>query len=73
MEARYVTIIGVGSALLAIVVYDSVMAAVNDRATISWITAQWALRHTISVFCVGMALGIIIGHLFWYQNPMGKP
>jgi hypothetical protein len=56
-------------AFVLVVVYDSVAAALWKGATISEITAQWALRHTISVFVLGMALGILFGHLFWYQTP----
>jgi hypothetical protein len=73
MPLRYWTLFTFAACLIIFIVYDSVMAAVSGRNTLSWITAQWAIKHTISVFCVGMALGIIIGHLFFYQNPLGKP
>jgi hypothetical protein len=69
MPLRYVTLLVMAAVFVGIVVYDSVVAATDVRATISALTAQWALRHTISVFVLGMSLGILFGHLFWYQTP----
>lgn len=73
MPLRYWTLIIVGAFLVSFVVWDSIMAGVDGRATLSWITAQWAFKHTIGVFVLGMILGIILGHLLWWQNPLGVP
>lgn len=70
MAAHYWMLFVVGAALGAVIVADSIAAYKNVQLTFSAITAKWALRHTISVFVVGWALGLLCGHLFWFQIPV---
>lgn len=63
------TLIFIAATIVSIAVYDT-LVAVNrvDGDTISEITLAWAMRHPIAVMCLGMALGIVLGHLFWPQR-----
>lgn len=62
------TLIFMAVTLLAVIVYDT-LVAINkfDGDTISEITLAWAMKYPISVFCLGMGIGILFGHLFWPQ------
>lgn len=62
------TLIFMVAILVAVIVWDAVMALNGTMGdTISEITLGWAQRYPISVFCVGMGIGICFGHLFWPQ------
>lgn len=65
---RTTTLLFMAVILVAIIVFDTVVAT-NGIAgdTISEVTLGWAQKRPISVFCVGMGLGIVLGHLFWPQ------
>jgi hypothetical protein len=57
-----------GIVLLVIAVYDTIMATNKVSGdTISEITIRWAYGHPIAVLCFGLALGVLLGHLFWAQ------
>lgn len=62
------TLIFIAVVVISIAVYDTIMAVNNiEGDTISEITLAWAMKHPISVLCLGMALGTVIGHIFWPQ------
>jgi hypothetical protein len=69
MALRYWTLIVMAVALVGVIAYDSYVNWADSDATISHITAQWAIRHSFSVWCVAFALGVVVGHLFWWQSP----
>lgn len=68
MTTRVMTLLFIAFTIVSIAVYDT-LVAVNKTPgdTISEITLHWAVRQPISVFCLGAALGIVLGHLFWPQ------
>jgi uncharacterized membrane protein YciS (DUF1049 family) len=70
MAAHYWILFVFAFVAMVAVVADIIAAAKNVKLTFSWITAEWALRHTISVFVIGWALGLLCGHLFWFQIPV---
>jgi hypothetical protein len=53
---------------LTIVTVDAVMSGIDNRATISQIAAYWAHRHPVSLCVLMLALGMLLGHLFFYQT-----
>lgn len=68
ISSKTTTLIFMAVVLLAIVIYDSLVALNRIKGdTISEITLVWAMNHPISVFCLGVALGVVFGHLFWAQ------
>lgn len=73
MSSRTVTLIFMAIIIVAIAVYDT-LVAVNKIGgdTISEISLAWAMRHPIAVLMLGLAIGIILGHLFWPQFPKGE-
>lgn len=69
MSTKTLTLIFMATILVAIVVYDSTMATNGIKGdTISELAIRWAYTHPISVFCLGMAIGVVVGHLFWGQE-----
>jgi hypothetical protein len=70
MTTKTWTLIFMAAILVAIIVYDTVMATNGIKGdTISEITLRYAIKHPISIFCFGMGFGILFGHLFWPQYP----
>ena len=68
MLTRTMTLIFLAILVVAIAVYDTLVAVDKIPGnTISEITLAWAMKHPISVLMLGVALGIVIGHLFWPQ------
>jgi acid phosphatase family membrane protein YuiD len=68
MTTRIWTLIFMAITLVSIAVYDTMMAINDvDGDTISEITLKWAMGHPIAVVCFGIALGTLLGHLFWPQ------
>ena len=69
MTTRTLTLIFMAVVLVAIAVYDTIVAINGVPGdTISEITLAWARQHPIAVVCFGIALGILLGHLFWPQS-----
>lgn len=69
MTTKTLTLFFIAAILLAIIIYDTVMATNSIPGdTISEIVLAWAVKRPISVFCLGTGLGIVLGHLFWYQS-----
>jgi len=67
---KIVTIILMFSCAAALVVWD-VVAATNNVVgdTISETTLGFMQRYPVAGCGVGLALGVILGHLFWPQYP----
>jgi len=69
MSTRTWTLIFMAVVIVAIAVYDTIVAINGIPGdTISEITLAWGRRHPIAVLCLGLALGIVLGHLFWPQT-----
>lgn len=69
MLARYWVMFIAGGGAIGLIVADAIAAYKNVSLTFSAITAKWAIRHTASVLAIGLIIGAILGHLFWYQVP----
>ena len=70
MSPLTVTLLVILGALLILVVYDLHLYATGGyQATISYRALQAARREPIIPLLVGLALGILLGHLYWPQNP----
>ena len=68
MTTKTLTLLFIAFVLVLIAVYDTLMATNSFRGdTISEITLAWSRAHPIASVCFGMALGIVLGHLFWPQ------
>lgn len=69
MSTRTWTLIFMAIVIVAVAVYDTVVAVNGIPGdTISEITLAWGRRHPIAVLCLGMAIGIVLGHLLWSQE-----
>jgi hypothetical protein len=56
------------AALVGLIVWDVVVATNKDRGdTISEITLAASVQQPHSGFIVGLAFGILVGHLWWPQ------
>jgi len=69
LTTKTMTLIFMVIIIVIIAVYDTVVA-VNDISgdTISEITLAWAMKHPIAVVCLGIVIGILLGHIFWPQK-----
>jgi hypothetical protein len=66
---RMLTLVFIWGVLLLIAAVDTWLAFDGIPGnTISEMALGWGRRQPLSVFCVGMALGVLIGHLFGYQE-----
>lgn len=66
---RMFTLLFIWGVLLLVAGVDTWLAK-DDKPgnTISEMALGWARKRPLAVFCVGMALGVLIGHLFGYQE-----
>jgi hypothetical protein len=70
MNPLIVTLLVLLAALVLLIGYDIYLHAVGGYpATISYRALQAARREPIIPLVVGLALGILLGHLYWPQKP----
>lgn len=68
MTTKTMTLIFIAIVVVAIAIYDTVVAINRVGGdTISEIALVWASAHPIAGVMLGVALGIVLGHLFWPQ------
>lgn len=69
MTTRTMTLIFMAVVIVSIAIYDTLVAVNRVRGdTISEITLAWASAHPIASVMLGLAIGILLGHLFWAQT-----
>jgi hypothetical protein len=70
MSPLTVTLLIILGAFLILAAYDIYLHTTGGyRATISYRALQAARSEPIIPLVVGLALGILLGHLYWPQNP----
>lgn len=68
LPTRTWTLFFIAAVLVAIIVYDTFVATNGIFGdTISEVTLEWAMKRPISVLALGVAIGVLLGHLFWPQ------
>lgn len=68
MKKRSLTWLFVLLTFLAIVVYDVLMYMLWPQATISGLTDEAAAKYPGAIMGVCLAIGYLLGHLFWVQR-----
>lgn len=68
MTSKTMTLIFIAFTVVSIAVYDTIVAVNKEKGdTISEVTLAWAQQNPIAGVMLGIALGVVIGHLFWPQ------
>lgn len=70
MTWRTATVVAMFACAALLIGWDVVVATNAVRGdTISEVTLAFARRYPVASVGVGLALGIVLGHLFWPQYP----